>query len=272
MKPKALIFSGYGINCEEETKFGFEMSGGVADVIHINDVISNPSILLTYQILAFPGGFSYADDTGSGNAYASKIKNHIWDQLIKFVERDTLTIGICNGFQILVSLGLLPGMKKEYGKREVALLHNDNARYTVRWVDMNVENKTPWMQNSTPWLMDIEGLSLPIAHGEGKFFAPEETMQYLREKGMIALTYTKGKACEYQQLSPNPNGSLEGIAGITDETGRIFGLMPHPERALFPTQLPYWQVLKEHALRTGKKLPTAGPGLQIFKNAVEYFG
>lgn len=270
-KPKALVFSGYGFNCEEETKYAFELAGGLADIIHINDVIANKHLLKEYQILAFPGGFSYGDDTGSGNAFAQKVRNHLWDEMVQFVEKDSLVIGICNGFQVLVSLGLLPGLNKKYGKKEIALLHNDNATYTVRWVDVQVENKTPWFQNTTPWLMSMETFPIPIAHGEGKFFADPSTMRLLNEKNIIALRYVAGKTAAYQNLVSNPNGSIEDIAGIVDETGKIFGLMPHPERALFMHQLPYYQVLKEKYKREGKKIPQEGPGLQIFKNAVNYF-
>src|SRR3989344_201363 len=133
-QPKTLIFSGYGLNCAEETKYAFELAGGTADIVHINDLISNKTLLRKYQILAFPGGFAYGDDTGAGNAYANKLRNHVWKELDAFVRRDTLTIGICNGFQIVVNLGLLPALNEKYGKRQAALLPNDSARYTVRWV------------------------------------------------------------------------------------------------------------------------------------------
>lgn len=262
--PKILIFSGYGLNCEEETKYAFEVAGAAADIVHINDLIESPKKLGDYQILAFPGGFSYGDDTGSGNAYAQKLRNHLWPQIESFVNQDKLVIGICNGFQILVNLGLLPALNKKYGLREVALTHNDNARYTVRWVDLRIENQTPWFAN-------IKKISLPIAHGEGKFYAPKKILNQMLKKNLVALKYIKGEICEFQNLPKNPNGALKDIAGITDETGRILGLMPHPERAISFTQLPHWTFLKEQYLRTGKPLPTEGPGLKIFQNAVSYF-
>ena len=264
IKPHVLIFSGYGLNCEEETKYAFDTAGGQADIVHINDLIDQPKRLSDYQILAFPGGFSYGDDTGSGNAYAQKIRNHLWAEIEDFVRSDKLVIGICNGFQILVNLGLLPALNKQYGQREVALAHNDNARYTVRWVDLQVENQTPW-------LAKIKKLSLPIAHGEGRFYAGEKILKQLKKKNLIALKYCKGEICKLQSLTANPNGALEDIAGITDESGRILGLMPHPERAISFTQLPHWTLLKEQYLRKNKPLPTEGPGIQIFKNAVSYF-
>lgn len=263
-KPKVIVFSGYGLNCEEETKFAFEMAGADVDIIHINDLIAKDYDLKNYQILAIPGGFAYGDDTGSGNAYALKLKNHLWDEIENFVRKDRLVIGICNGFQVLVNLGLLPALDGQYGKREVALLHNDNARYTVRWIDLKIENETPWLK-------DIKEISLPIAHGEGKFYADDKILQELNKKLLIAARYTEGEICTHQSLEYNPNGSFEDIAAITDESGRILGIMPHPERAIFFTQLPIWPYLAEKYKREGKKIPKEGPGLKIFQNAVKYF-
>lgn len=252
-KPKVIVLSGYGLNCEEETAHAFKLAGSDAKIVHINDLTNNSNKLGDYQILAIPGGFSYGDDIGSGRAYANKIKNCLFNQIRQFIKKDKLVIGICNGFQILTHLNLLPG----------ALVHNNSARYIDRWVDVKVESKSPWLKG-------IETLSLPIAHGEGKFFATKETLITLKKKNMIALTYHKGEICKYQYLPANPNGSLENVAGITDESGKIFGLMPHPERAIFFNQLPHWTYLKEKYTRKGKKLPKHGPGLQIFKNAVRY--
>src|SRR3990167_10605589 len=142
MKPKVIVFSGYGLNSEEETKYAFEIAGAKqVDIVHINDLIDGIYDLNDYNIAAFPGGFAYGDDTGSGNAYANKLKNHLWHNIEKFVNRDTLTIGICNGFQIIANLGLLPALEKKYGERQIGLLHNNSARYTVRWVDLKVENE-----------------------------------------------------------------------------------------------------------------------------------
>lgn len=264
MKPNVLILSGYGLNCEEETKFAFEKSGAKGEIVHINDLIDGFKNLKNYEILAFPGGFSYGDDTGSGNAFANKVRNHLWEKIEKFVEKDKLVIGICNGFQILVNLGLLPAFDKKYGKREVALLHNNSARYTVRWIDLEIKN-------DSPWFLGIKNISLPIAHGEGKFFAEEKILKTLKEKNLIAAKYTKGEICSYQSLDVNPNGSLENIAAITDETKKILGMMPHPERAVFFTQLPNWPYLKEKLKREDKEIPTIGPGLKIFQNAFFYF-
>ena len=148
----ALIFSGYGINCEEETKRAFELAGANADIVHLNDLIAEPSRLKNYQIAAFPGGFSFGDDTGSGKAYANMIKNHLLKEIKAFVARDTLTIGICNGFQVLTSLDLLKG----------TLTHNTSAQFIDRWVDLKVSSDSPWLKG-------IESMSLPVAHGEGRY-------------------------------------------------------------------------------------------------------
>ncbi len=264
MKPKALIFSGYGLNCEEETAFAFETAGATAQIIHINDLIAKKTLFSRFQILVFPGGFAYGDDIGSGNAYAQKIRNHLWPEIEQYLKGNNLVIGICNGCQILINLGLLPGINLQYGKRQVALLHNETARYIDRWVDLKNES-------NSPWLKDIKSFSAPIAHGEGKLYATAETLQELKKRKLIALRYFKGEMCNYQNLPANPTGTLSDIAAVTDETGRVFGLMPHPERALFFTQLPNWPLLKETYLRNKKTVPTFGPGLQIFKNAVRFY-
>jgi len=254
IKPKILILSGYGLNCEDETKYAFELAGGKVKIVHINDLIKNKNILNDFQIMAIPGGFAYGDDTGSGNAYGLKLRNHLWENILKFVTKDHLVIGICNGFQVLVNLGLVPALNKKYGDRQVALLPNESTRYTTGWFDLKVES-------DTPWLKEIDKISLPIAHGEGKFFANKEILNQINKKGLVALKYNK----------INPTGTLENITGITDESKRIFGLMPHPERAMFFTQLPNWPYLKEEYQRKGVEIPRFGPGLQIFKNGVNYF-
>ena len=264
MKPKVLVFSGYGLNSEEETAYGFELAGAGADIVHINDLVDGISKLSDYQILAFPGGFAYGDDTGAGNAYANKLRNHLWDEVAKFISKDKLVIGICNGCQIVANLGLVPALDKHYGERQVALTNNESARFTTRWTDMRVQAKSPW-------LTGIDTLSLPVAHGEGNFFADRTSLERLRNEKLIALKYFKGPMSTYLDLPANPNGSVDDIAGIIDETGRILGLMPHPERGMFFVQRPDWTSLKEEYLREGNALPEFSDGLQIFKNAVNYF-
>ncbi len=254
--PKILILSGYGLNCEQETALAFNLSGGASDIVHINDLIAAPKKLARYQILAIPGGFSYGDDLGSGRAYANKLNSHLKQQLADFASKDKLVMGICNGFQILTNLGLLPGV----------LTFNDNYRYTDRWVDVSRVTL-----DTSPWLKGIKTLSLPIAHGEGKFAADAKTLKSIQQQNMIGAVYYKGDVCGYQSLPPNPNGSMLDIAMLTSANGKILGTMPHPERAIFFTQTPDWPLQKEKLIRAGKLLPEYGPGLQIFKNAVEYF-
>ena len=246
--------SGYGLNCEEETKFAFESVGGYADIVHINDLIKTPALLSKYDILVFPGGFSYGDDTGSGKAYANKIKNHLSKELSDFLGRNTLVIGICNGFQIITNLGLLPG----------GLMHNEGGTYIDRWVDMDVCGDSPWLDS-------IDKISLPIAHGEGKYVIDSKEYLKMKSRNEIALVYTKGEICKYQGLKANPNGALHNIAGVLGYNGRVLGLMPHPERAMFFHHRPDFQIQKEIAKRKGKNLPKEGPGLQIFRNGVNYF-
>jgi len=260
--PKVLILTGYGINCDEETKFAFEKAGARADLVHVNDLIESPDRLGDYQIVAFPGGFSYGDDTGSGNALAWKIRNNLGIE--RFVEDNKLVIGICNGFQVLVNLGLLPALNKQYGQRQVALTHNDSARYSDRWVDLEFNGESPWVQG-------ISRISIPIAHGEGNFYADAETLAEINKRGLVTARYVEGEVCQYQNLPTNPNGSLENIAGITDETGKIFGLMPHPERAISFTQLPHWTFLKEKYQREKREIPSNADGIKIFMNGVNYF-
>ncbi len=250
---RVLVFSGYGLNCEEEAAYGFTLAGAESHIVHINDVIARTSMLREFDILCFPGGFAYGDDTGSGKAYGNRVKNHLGKELEKFIASKKLVIGICNGFQILTQLGILPG----------ALTFNDNNRYTDRWVDMKVEN-------DSPWLIGITHLPSPIAHGEGKYYADTKTLAVLKSRGAVALRYTKGEMSSYQGLPSNPNGALDNIAGVTAHDGRVLGLMPHPDRALFFTQLPNWHLKREIARRSGVKTSSSGPGLAIFKNGVQY--
>lgn len=254
-KVKVIVLSGYGLNCEEETKFAFDSVGGVADIVHINDLIKKPKMLSEYQILAFPGGFSYGDDTGSGKAYANKFKNHLATELNEFLFRDTLIIGICNGFQIITNLGILPG----------ALTYNKNGKYIDRWVDLEVFDSPRQSRARNPWLKGIKKISLPIAHGEGRYTIEQKEYKKMKAKGEVAFVYTKGEICNFQNLEYNPNGSEYDIAGVLAYNGRVLGMMPHPERGMFSHQSPLWQTSKN------KKNIKEGAGLQIFKNGVNYF-
>ncbi len=252
-KPNVLVISGYGINCEEETLFAFEKAGGQGDIVHINDIIEEPSILEKYQILAFAGGFSYGDDTGSGNAFAARIKNNLWEEIQAFIARDTLVIGICNGCQILTKLGLV-------GNGEATLTYNANNTYQCRWVDLQVADA------KSVWLDGIKRLHIPVAHGEGNFIFKDG-----KERG-VALQYTKPDGSLAGGEFPyNPNGSAFDTAAIVSDDGKILAIMPHPERAILFTQRDDFPSLKEQYIRAGQALPDDADGLAIFKNGVKYF-
>lgn len=267
MSAQVLILSGYGLNCEEETQFAFQYVGIEGRIIHINDLIDAPETLDEYQILAVPGGFSYGDDTGSGNAFAQKMKLALWDALKGFVARDTLTIGICNGCQILANLGLVPGLDGAYGERAVAVTYNQSARYQCRWIDVAAGSTS-----SSPWLEGIERMHVPVAHGEGRFMMSDETLDRLQSSGQIAFTYvaSDGKPAN-GQFPLNPNGAMADIAGITDESGRVIALMPHPERGMFSWQRDDYHELKDAAQRSGKTLADEADGIALFRNAARYF-
>ena len=266
MRPRVLILSGYGINCERETEYAFDMVGGDAEVVHVNDLISKDKSLDDYQILAVPGGFSYGDDTGSGNAMANKIRLNLWDDLMRFVDAGKLVIGICNGFQVLVNLGLLPSLNKSYGERQAALTFNNSTRYECRWAHLkNNDSKCVFTKG-------LDNLYVPVAHGEGKFFADDETLNVLERNGQIVFSYTlpNGELAN-GEFPFNPNGSLKDIAGICDESGRIFGMMPHPERAVLSASAPDFQKTKEEFKRRGETVPVYyDPAVAIFRNAVDY--
>ncbi|MFP4098164.1 MAG: phosphoribosylformylglycinamidine synthase I [Alphaproteobacteria bacterium] len=263
-KANVIVLSGYGLNCEEETLFAFNHCGIKGKIVHINDLIERPKILEEYQIMAVPGGFSYGDDTGSGNAFAQKMKLSIFDALKRFIERDTLTIGICNGCQILVNLGLVPALN-EYGQRDVAVTYNKTSRYQCRWIDLKIESASPWYK-------DINTLHIPVAHGEGRFMMEEETLKTLRDNNQIAARYITPEGNQAQGEFPyNPNGSIDDIAALTDKTGRVAAMMPHPERGMFMWQRDDYHERKDQAQRAGKKLPEEADGMLVFHNAAKYF-
>lgn len=264
--PKTLVITGYGINCEEETAYVFEQAGATADIVHVNDLIDGHKKMKDYQILAIPGGFAYGDDTGAGNALSNRIKNNIDEQVLAFAQEDKLAIGICNGFQMIANLGLVPATNDQYGKREVALMWNSTARYECRWVHLKTESK------KCIWTRNIDQLYIPVSNGEGNFYAEPEMLKHLKENDQIVLRYTKPNGSPANNEFPhNPSGALEDIAGITDPSGRILGLMPHPERFHTFTNHPEWTRIKETLKREGKPLPKEGEGMKLFKNAVEYF-
>ena len=254
-KVKVIVLRTAGTNCDKETAFAFEKAGAEAELVHINRLTKDEKRLSGYQILAIPGGFSYGDDIASGKILANELKFGLKDDIQKFIEDGKLIIGICNGFQILVKSGLLPNISGDFNAIESTLTLNDSAKFEDRWVYLKSASKCVW----TKGLPGI--IYLPVAHGEGKFIPKDKKiLEHLKKDGMIVLEYVdeNGRKKGYPY---NPNGSIDNIAGICDRTGRIFGLMPHPERHITYLQHPRW---------TRSTYRGEGDGLTIFKNGVEF--
>ena len=260
MAVRALILTGFGINCDRETAYAFERSGAQADRVHLNDLIAAPKQLENYAIFAAPGGFSFGDDIASGRVLANRLRYGLGEHLRAFVDSGKLVVGICNGFQVLVKMGLLPYTCGEMAQ-EATVTHNDSARFEDRWVRLAVNADSPCV-----WLRGIAHLELPVRHGEGKFMpASEEAGRELQRKGQVALRYAAADGASANGAYPaNPNGSFDDIAGICDPSGRVLGLMPHPEAHMARTNHPLWT-------RDSSLDPTAdGEGLALFRNAVAY--
>jgi len=265
-RPRVCVLRAPGTNCDSETAFAFTRSGGEADRVHLFRLLENPDILKDYQILCIPGGFSYGDDVGAGVVFANQLKHRLTDAIGQFLQRDTLTLGICNGFQVLLKAGILPGgatgwANVSQNEPEATLTWNANGRYTDLWVTLKVAS------SKNVFLRGIETLPCPIAHGEGRIVVRDPSvLNKWKEQGQIALQYVcPDNPVSQEELLPfptNPNGSIANIAGLGDETGRVLGLMPHPERFLFATQHPQW---------TRLGLSGEGAGFRIFRNAVEFF-
>jgi len=265
-KPKTLALTGFGINCDWETETAFERAGASAERVHVNDLIDGHRRMSDYQILAFPGGFSYGDDIRSGKVLANKVYTNLADPLKKFIEDKKLIIGICNGFQVMVNLGLISDVPATRLEQRVTLTNNDSYRYEDRWVTLRA------FSDKCIFTRGIDLIYLPVAHGEGKFFADDATIDRIEKNGQVALRYTLPNGDPANRSFPeNPNGSLNDIAGVSDDTGRIFGMMPHPERHMEFTNHPRWTAIKEKLRREGKPLPEEGDGMKIFRNAVGYF-
>lgn len=259
MKPKILIITGYGVNCEAESQCAWERAGADPRQVHLNDLLENPSQLHDYGALMFIGGFSYADHMGSGHVFALRIKHHLRNELEKFISAGKLIMGVCNGFQVMTKMGLLPGLNGEYFEPKVALIQNECGEFQNFWVDLKLES-----QSACVFTEGLDGISLPIRSGEGKLFTAEpEILSALESSGCVAMRYVDRAGNPTQSFPANPNGSLSAIAGLCDPTGRIFGMMPHPEAYLFPENHPNWTRRK-----LSGDLPDEGAGLQLFKNAV----
>lgn len=265
-KPTTIVLGGYGINSEDETIWALNDAGCDARYLHTRDLLDDPKILDKTHILVFPGGFASGDHTGAGKALSNMILNNIGDEILKFVQRDTLTIGICNGFQVLVALGLVPALDEKYGERQAGLLKNKTNRFVCRYVNLkNVSQKCVWTRG-------IDQLYMPMSHGEGNFYLPDDQLDQLERNDQVVFRYVDAHGRLANGKFPtNPNGAVRDIAGICDPSGRVLGMMPHPERALFMTNLPEFGRMKESARRDGTLLPDATNNRKIFENAAAYF-
>ena len=279
--PRIIVLRAPGSNCDQEAAFAFETAGGKAEITHLNRALENPKILADSQILCIPGGFSYGDDMSAGRVFGNQIRHHLAGALQDFKAAGKLILGICNGFQILIKSGvLLPDRADE---PIATLTNNDSGKFECRWINLAVEG------SQCVFLQRIERLYVPIAHAEGKFVARDEgTLDALERNGQLCLRYAEevqgsrfnvqGLVASESQISnlksaisspspllpypTNPNGAQRNVAGVCDETGRVLGLMPHPERHIDPTQHPRW-TREQHS---------RGDGLAVFENAVRYFG
>lgn len=247
MAPRVLVLRAPGTNCDVETAHAFKLAGGEPTVLHLNRWLESPKLADEYQILCLPGGFSYGDDVAAGRIFANQLRHHLADSLKAFREAGKLILGICNGFQVLIKSGLLD---HEVNNQPTATLDwNESGRFIASWVNLEADD------SRCIFLQGIHRLYLPIAHAEGRFATKDAaTLEKLAENGQLALRYAEGD---------NPNGAAGDIAGMTDTSGRVFGLMPHPERFVDRTQHPRWTRTPD--------LPEEGAGLAVFRNAVNYF-
>lgn len=256
--PKVLVLRSPGTNCDEETAEAFRSAGAVAERVHVNRLLESPSLLDDYQALALPGGFSYGDDISAGRVLGNQLRLTLTEPLQRFRDAGKLVLGICNGFQVLIKTGLLD-LDDDAGPR-ATLTWNDHGRYEARWVNLNV---TP---GECVFLRGMEQAEMPIAHAEGKIAVRDDAaLEQLQSSGRLVLTYASPDGSPAEGFPANPNGAAANAAGLTDSTGRVLGLMPHPERFLDATQHPQWT-------RRDVDPNSPGDGLRLFKNAVEYFG
>jgi phosphoribosylformylglycinamidine synthase I len=244
--PHVLILRAPGANCDAELQFAFERAGAFVERQHINRLRENPDLLHRFQILALPGGFSYGDDVAAGKILAMQLAHFLADEIRKFRDEEKLILGVCNGFQSLLKAGVLIPPDEDEGPL-ATLAANDPPGFQDRWIRLKA---TP---GNCPFLKGMDQMLVPIAHGEGRFVCQKEwILKGLQQSGQVVLRYE----------GLNPNGSQGDVAGLCDATGRVLGLMPHPERHVLPTQHPQW---------TRLGLAAEGDGMQLFRNAVEYF-
>ncbi len=266
-KAKTIVLTGNGTNCEMEMAHACRLAGSdVVDIVHISELLYGEKRLEDYHFLNLPGGFLDGDDLGSAKAGANRIihakiretQEKLYDQLIDFIRDGKLILGVCNGFQLMVKLGLLPAFDGNYISQSVTLTFNDSGRFEDRWVHLKINEDSPCI-----FTRGLKGFYLPVRHGEGKIVTDNPaTLVKLQAKNQIALQYSDATYEKAVMDYPgNPNGSLNSIAGICDEAGRLFGMMPHPEAYLHYTNHPRW---------TRESLPEDGAGLSIFRNAIDF--
>jgi phosphoribosylformylglycinamidine synthase len=264
-QPRVCVLRAPGTNCDVETAFAFESCGAIADRVHLFRILEQPALLDSYQILCIPGGFSYGDDLGAGVVFGAQLRGRLGDAIGRYLQADKLALGICNGFQVLVKAGILPdgasGWTTDFGRpRDTTLTWNLNGKYTALWVKLKVQAP------QCVFLKGIDTLDAPIAHAEGRIVVSDPAvLARWRQRNQVAVTYSGTEATvgdEVLHYPINPNGSLANIAGLCDPTGRVFGMMPHPERFLFAHQHPTW---------TRDNRQGEGDGIKIFRNAVGYF-
>jgi len=246
-----------GVNCETETLAALQMAGARADLLHLNELVQSPTRFDDYALLVLPGGFSFGDDIAAGRVLGFELRSFLGEALTKFVGRGGHVLGVCNGFQVLVDTGLLEGVGLAPADRTIALSANVSGHYECRWVTLrNEPSACSWLEPGAMW-------PTPVAHGEGRvMFKDAEALARARERGQIALRYVTrdGDDAQYPDC---PNGSTEAIAGMCDRDGRVFGLMPHPERNVAPWHHPRW---------TRRAARSEGEGLEFYRRLVEVAG
>lgn len=262
---KCLVLTGFGINCENESLAALKLAGAKhAEIVHISQILSGEKRLNNYQFIVFPGGFLDGDDLGSAKVQVNRFKysyigdtrKRLSEELKEFVDKGNLALGICNGFQFMVKSGILPMTNDTTFSQEATLTFNDSSKFEDRWVYLKVNTKSPCI-----FTKGIEKLYLPVRHGEGKFFTSNTVLNRIKKNNLFVLQYADENYNVTYEYPLNPNGSMFSIAGVTDKTGRLFGLMPHPEAFIFKTNHPRW---------TRESLGEPD-GLKIFRNAINYF-
>lgn len=263
---RVLVLTGYGLNCESETAAGFSRAGAAVDSVHLSEVLERggrSDVFAGYHILAFIGGFSFGDHIQSGRVFANRLRFRLGEALGRFVDDGGLALGICNGFQTLVCLGLLPGIGRARGAlapQSAALVHNDRLGYFDTWVRLAVDPESPcvWTRGVGPTI------EMPSRHGEGKLLFRDEALRdEILGSRLVPVRYADKDGQVTEVWPDNPNGSPGGLAGLCDPTGRIFGLMPHPDAYLYPENHPDWVRQRDEGT-----LPAAGLGLRVFENGV----